>query len=291
MSAGGYARGIALSVAGMVVISPDGLMMRLLEGTAPLEAAFARSLFMGLALWGWLAARHRRALPRAVRRIGWPGLASAAIVAWGNILFTLSILNTTVANTLFMLALMPLSAALLGRLLIGEAVRRRTWVAIAAAFVGVVVIVGDGVGGVGLSGNLYGLLLSLVYGLNLVVLRHAKDVDMTPALALGATLAVPLALLLGAQPATIPAADWPILALIGLVLTPIGLGLFFAGARHVPAAEVALLALVETLLGPLWTWLGVGETPTWLALAGGLLVVAAVGGNALAGMRANRRRT
>lgn len=290
MSTGGYARGVALAVGGMVVISPDGLMMRLLQGTGPLEAAFARSLFMALALWGWLAIRHRHGLPAAIRAIGRPGLLSAVIVAWGNILFTLSILNTTVANTLVMLAMMPLSAALLGRLLIGEPVRRRTWIAIAAAFAGVLVIVGDGIGGVGLSGTLFGLLLSMVYGLNLVVLRRAGDVDMTPALALGATLAVPLALLLGAEPATIPAADWPILALIGLVLTSVGLALFFAGTRTVPAAEVALLAMVETLLGPLWTWVGVGETPTWLALAGGLLVVAAVVGNALAGMRAAGRR-
>jgi drug/metabolite transporter (DMT)-like permease len=69
-----------------------------------------------------------------------------------------------------------------------------------------------------------------------------------------------------------------VVALGALGAGQIGLGLAFLtiGARLIPAAQVALISLLEVVLGPLWVWLSIGEEPTTATLAGGAVVVAAV---------------
>ncbi|MEE8545393.1 MAG: EamA/RhaT family transporter, partial [Alphaproteobacteria bacterium] len=62
----------------------------------------------------------------------------------------------------------------------------------------------------------------------------------------------------------------------GTVQIGCGMIAFTIGSRHVPAALLGLLAMTEVALGPIWVWLGVGEVPSWLTLAGGAVVLSAV---------------
>jgi len=87
-----------------------------------------------------------------------------------------------------------------------------------------------------------------------------------------------------ADPLAIPGRDFGIIAFQGLIQMPVALVLFFAGTRYTPAAEVALMSLLETILGPIWAWLGVGEVPPAASVLGGAIVVAAIALNALAAM-------
>lgn len=285
-----YLRGILLAAAGMTVISPDGMLLHSLHGAPIWDVLFWRTFGMGLALTAVLAALYRRRLPGMVRGLGWPGLASAGLMALANYLFVLAMLNTSVANTLIILATMPFWSALLGLLLIGERVGGRTWVAIAVALAGIAVILSGsvGVGGMEFSaetflGDMAALGAALCHGLNLVVLRKAGDRDMTAALAasgfITAAFCVPFL-----DPGAVSTHDWVILGALGFVILPLALTLFLAGARTAPAAEVALLSLVETVLGPLLAWAVLGDAPSSRALIGGALVLGAVGGNAVVGM-------
>ncbi|MGC2856178.1 DMT family transporter [Novispirillum sp. DQ9] len=282
-----YLRGILLAAAGMTIISPDGMMLHSIQ-TAPIwDVLFWRTFGMGVALSVVLAAIYRRRLPAMLRGQGWPGAVSAVLMSVANFLFVLAMLNTSVANTLIILATMPFWSALLGLVLIGERVGRRTWVAIAVALAGIGVIlsgsVGPGFSADTLIGDLAALGAALCHGLNLVNLRRAGDRDMTAALAasgfLTAVFCVPFL-----HPALVSPRDWLVLGALGFVILPLALTLFLAGARTAPAAEVALLSLVETVLGPLLAWVVLGDAPGARALIGGALVLGAVGGNALVGM-------
>lgn len=282
-----YLRGILLAAAGMTIISPDGMMLHSLESAPAIDVLFWRSFGVGVALTVILAMVYRGRLPGVVRAQGWPGAAAAALMATANGLFVVAMLHTSVANTLILLATMPFWSALLGVLLIGEAVRPRTWVAIVLALGGIGVIFsgsfGGGFGSETLLGDLAALGAALCHGLNLVMLRRAGDRDMTAALAasgfITATVCLPFL-----SPGAVAPRDWAILLALGFVILPIALTLFFAGARYAPAAEVALLSLIETVLGPLIAWAVLGDAPTQRALIGGGLVLAAVGGNALIGI-------
>lgn len=284
-----YGRGLLMSASGMFVISPDGLLLRLVRDATPWDLIFYRTLFLGIGLGFVLLVRYRTDVGRVLRRMGRLGLLSAFLMAASNITFVGAIAQTTVANTLVILATMPLFSAVLAWLLISEKVGGRTWVSILVALAGIVIIFAESLGTGHWMGNALAALTALGMGLNLVVLRHAGTRDVIPALCLSGFAAAAAVLPFAAAPSVITGQDMAVMAFMGFVVLPVSLCLFFGGTRYVPAAEVALLALIETVLGPLWTWLGVGETPSPLSLLGGGIVIAAIAVNAGMALRASSR--
>lgn len=280
-----YKRGIGLAALGMIILSPDGLLLRLIEDASVWTVIFYRTLFMGLSLAVYLAVRFRGELKTIFSGMGRAGTLSMLLMSAANLGFVAAIFNTSVANTLVILATLPLFSAVLGWLLIGEAVRPRTWVSILCAVVGIGIIFSGSLGGGYWLGDLMAAATAFLQGLNLVVIRKARERNIVmPALCLSGFVAA-LAVLPMAAPLTVSGHDLAILSLLGLVVAPLALVLFLGGARHAPAAEIALLALIETVLGPLWAWLGVGEVPANLSLVGGFVVIAAIVVNAWLGMR------
>jgi len=280
-----YRRGIGLAALGMIILSPDGLLLRLVEDASVWTVIFYRTLFIGLALATWLALRYRGKLGSLVSGMGRAGPVSTILMTASNLGFVAAIANTSVANTLVILATMPLFSAVLGRLIIGETVRPRTWVSILCAIVGIGIIFSGSLGDGYWVGDLIAVGTAFIQGLNLVVIRKARDRNiLMPSLCLSGFIAA-LVVLPMAEPAAIGAHDMAVLSLLGLVIVPLALVLFLGGARHAPAAEIALLALIETVLGPLWAWLGVGEVPAMPSLAGGGVVIAAIGVNSWLGLR------
>lgn len=284
-----YLRGILLAFAGMLVISPDGMLLHSIETASIWDILFWRTFGMGVALLVVLMVVYRRRLPAVLRAQGWPGVACIGLMALANYLFVLAMLNTSVANTLILYATMPVWSALLGLALIREAVRPRTWAAIVVALGGIGVIVSGSAGGGTLLGDLAAVGAAICHGLNLVVLRKAGDRDMTAALMLSGFLTAVLCLPV-LEPSSPSPWDWVVLGALGFVILPLALTLFLAGARTAPAAEVALLSLVETVAGPLWAWIVLSDAPDTRALLGGALVVGAVAGNALRGLMRRKRR-
>ena len=84
---------------------------------------------------------------------------------------------------------------------------------------------------------------------------------------------------------TIPPRDIAIAMSMGVFQVGLGLTVFTIGSRVVPAAELALLSMTEVLLGPLWVWLFLGETASLYTLGGGAILMLAIAGNALSGLR------
>jgi len=294
-----HLRGLAVAGAGILILSPDGLIVRLLADTDALQLAFWRGMFLGLSLFALLAIRQRGRLRRIADVPARPWLLSSALLTGTLVGFSAAITHTSVANTLILLATMPLFAAAIGRVALGERVAPRTLAAIGLGLVGVGIVFAGSAHGPGeaeagladaalaggsLKGDLYALATAVCHGANLVVLRRAGDRIILPALGTsglaGALLLAPFA-----DPLAVPMRDLGLLALSGGIQLPLALTLFFLGTRDTPAAEVALMSLLETVLGPLWAWLGVGEVPGTASLVGGTFVVGAILVNALLGLR------
>jgi len=279
-----YLRGLVLSGSGMIFISPDALLIRLITEADIWTIIFYRSLLAGISLAVILGLRYRARLWRLWRGVGGAAALATPLMVVSNFAFVGAIMHTSVANTLVLVATMPFFSAVLGWFLIGERVPRRTWIAIAIAFAGIVVIFTGSLGGGGWMGDLMAALVALSQGLALVVLRKLGQRDMTPTVCLagflGAAVTLPLA-----TPAAVNPHDLMVLALMGILVLPLALTLFISGVRYVPAAEVALMALLETVLGPIWAWLGVGEIPTTLSVTGGIVVIAPIVGNSVLALR------
>jgi drug/metabolite transporter (DMT)-like permease len=210
---------------------------------------------------------------RAFRAIGRDGLVVAGLMAVSSGAFIVALNYTTVANVLFMQALAPVLAAVLGTF-VGEPVARRTWVAMTVAVLGVGLMVG-GPDHPSLAGVSISLLMSVSFAAVIVITRHRRDVSMAPATCLSQVLVLLFAAPF-ADPSEIGGRDLLLLAALGI--GQIGLGLIFLslGARLIPAAEVALITLLEIVLGPLWVWIALSERPGAATLTGGAIVLAAV---------------
>jgi len=255
-----------------VAWSTAGLLQRELSVGIATQLA-GRALFAVLALLAYVAVSEGGAILRAFRAIGGGGLAVAALMAVASGSFIVALNYASVANVLFVLALAPILAAVLGSAL-GEPVPRRTWVTMTVAVGGVGLMVG-GPGRPDALGEGLSLLMALAFAATLVITRHRRDVSMAPATCLS-QLVVLVAASPFAHPSRVTGRDLGLLASLGV--GQIGLGLIFLtiGARLIPAAEVALITLLEIVLGPLWVWIVLSEQPSAATLAGGVIVLGAV---------------
>jgi drug/metabolite transporter (DMT)-like permease len=253
--------------------SSAGVLQRGLQVDAATQVA-VRAAFAGVALLAWVAVSERGRVVEACRSVGRAGIAFAACVAVASGAFIVALNHTTVAHVLFIQAIAPVLAALIARVALGEPISARTGVAMVVAVAGVALMVG-GPGGGSVLGDGLSVTMALAFAISIVISRHRRDVSMLPATCL-AQLFLVVAFLPFAAPAAATGDD--LLALGALGAGQIGLGLAFLtiGARLIPAAQVALITLVEVVLGPLWVWLAVDERPTTATLVGGAVVVVAV---------------
>jgi drug/metabolite transporter (DMT)-like permease len=252
--------------------STAGLFQRELSVDTATQVA-GRAVFAAVGLLVYIWVVERSGTPAAFRAIGRGGIAVVVLLAASSASFLVALNHASVANVLFMQALAPILAAALGTV-IGDPVRPRTWLAMAIAVAGVAVMVG-GPGRPSLLGQGLSLVMTASFAATLVITRHRRDVSMAPATCLSQLvvflLAVPFT-----SPGSAGTLDVTLLATLGL--TQIGLGFVFLtiGGRLIPAGEVALITLLEIVLGPLWVWLFLSERPSTATLVGGAIVLGAV---------------
>jgi drug/metabolite transporter (DMT)-like permease len=256
-----------------VAWSTAGILQRELSLDIATQLA-GRALFAVLGLLAYVAVTQKGAVSHAFRSIGRGGLAVAGLMAVSSGSFIIALNHSSVANVLFMQALAPILAAVLATVL-GEPVSRRTWLAMIIALAGVGLMVG-GPGhpsalGLGLS-----LVMTVSFAATLVITRHRRDVSMAPATCLSQVLVL-LCAVSFARPGEVGAHDLGLLIALGIGQIGLGLVLLTIGGRLIPAAEVALITLLEVVLGPLWVWIFLSEQPSLATLAGGIVVLAAVG--------------
>jgi drug/metabolite transporter (DMT)-like permease len=253
--------------------STTGVLQRALTvGTATQVAG--RALFAVMAILLYVAVTERGGVFGAFRAIGRNGLAIAALMAVSSGSFIVALNHTTVANVLVMLALAPILAAALGYVVLREPVTTRTMLAMGLAVVGVAVMVGGPGRPSGLGTGL-ALVSGVSFAVALVLSRRGRDVSLVPALCLSQAFAL-LAFVPFAHPGQIGGSDLGLLLLLGFGQSTLGLIFLALGARLIPAAEVALISLLEIVLGPLWVWIARSERPGAGTIAGGVVILAAV---------------
>lgn len=270
---GGRRRGELLVAAAAVAWSSAGVLQRELPVDTATQVA-GRALFAALALGAYVTVSSRGRPLRAFRSIGWAGVAVAVCIAIASGTFIVALNHATVASVFFMQAAAPVGAAVLAWLAFREGVTRRALLSMAVALVGMGLMVGAPG-----SGSALGLgaasVMALAFAAAIVLTRHRSDVSMAPAVCLSQVLLV-LAFGAFADPATVAQRDLGVLVLLGVGQMALGLALFTAGARLIPASEAALISLLEVVLGPLWVWIVHTEQPPLLTLVGGAVILAAV---------------
>ena len=282
-----YLRGVVMVMAAGVLWSLGGLAVRSMEEAGAWQILFVRSVAAALSVLAVLLWRYRGDCLETIRRAGGLAVLAGALIGLAFCGFIFALKHTTVANAVFVLSAAPFLTAMLGWLLLGEAIRRGTWLAMVLVLIGVGVMVGGGIVAGAWFGNLMALLTMVGFAGFAVALRYGRANDMLPAVLWAGLLSALVAAAM-APDLSMTVRDVVLSAFMGAGLITGGMVLFTAGSRTVPSAELALLTLTEVVLGPLWVWLAYAEVPRAETLVGGALVLAAIIGRALTGMR---RRT
>ena len=266
---------VMLLVTSSLIFSTGGLFVRGLDHPQAWTTVFWRALSASVSLVLLIVWRERGNTMRAVVEMGKPGLAVAAAFSASSIGMVVALTRTSVAIVLVIFALSPLAAAVMAWILIGERVRSYTWVAIGVTVAGVGFMVsGPGTGGAA-TGALIALTIPLAFGFGTVMIRRHSEVAMAPAMLLSAVISAIVSLPF-AHPFAVTRHDLLLLLTFGFAQLGIGLAIFSVGAARAPATEVALLSMIEPIVGPIWVWIFINEYPGVPALIGGSTVFVAL---------------
>lgn len=256
-----------------VAWSTAGLGQHALDAT-PATQVVGRALFAFLTLLVVVAVTERTGVVASLRSLGRDGVVVAVFLAISSGTFLLALNYTSVANVLFLQAASPMLAALLGWVVLSERISRRTWVAMGVAAVGVTVMVVESVDA-GAMAVVLPIVMTASFAIVIVITRYRREVSMLPATCASQALVV-LVVAPFASFGSATSSDWRIFFALGTFQMGLGLTLLTVGARLLPPAAVALLSLLEVVLGPLWVWLAYSEQPSTATLVGGVVVTAAV---------------
>ena len=269
-----YRKGFWITLVGVLIFTPDALLIRLV-GVEFFTLVVYRCTIAGLLMLVGYSLYCGRDFVRHTLMIGVWGLVVVVLEGAASWTFYLALERTTVANVLVIFASTPLIAALLTRIFLDDVIERPTWLAIWSAGLGLVVVASGGV----ITGNWLGDLLALINAVAIAgvytVVRRRRDLNMIPAAGFGLLLAALVAYPFAQFP-VLGVHQWLILLLVAGVVLPVALALLTLGPRYLPAPEVAMLTLLEVIIGPVWVWLVIGEEPGIRTLLGGSVVVAAL---------------
>lgn len=288
-----YRRALLLMLVATFLWSIAGVFTRHLEAARSWEVTFWRSAASAVFMLVVLTWSRRRSgvggmggAWRAVRETGWYGAVSGVMWATMFTCFMLALTRTTTANTLIVNALSPLFAAALSWMVLRQPIGARTWLAIGIAFLGMAWMFHAGLSAdpAAMAGTLIAFGVPVAAAVNVVTLKRAgQTLDLVPAVLLGSVLSVLISLPM-AMPLQATAHDIAILCFLGVFQLGLPCMLMVRASRHLAAPEIALLSLLEVIEGPLWSWLFAGEAVAASTFSGGLLVLAALMLNEVAGL-------
>lgn len=284
-----HAKGLLITTLGVLFVVPDSLFVRLIVAE-PMTTAFWRGMSSGvLILLGLLAVQGLRGF-REVLGSGWPGWLYMFLIGSTTPGFVLAVTNTSVANVVFIFASMPVFAAVLSWVILGETISRRMVVTMLAVAAGLSIIAyGSGENEIAhWSGDLFALYVAFAYAAALTAVRKVRDISMIPAIPI-AYIGSALVLLPFAAPMEPVAMQWHLLLGHGAFIA-IATCFLTLGPRYISTAEVSLLILLESILAPILVWVVIGEDPGHLTLIGGAVVIGALLVSNLVVLARGRRR-
>tara|TARA_B100001142_G_scaffold324195_1_gene375515 strand:+ start:120 stop:980 length:861 start_codon:yes stop_codon:yes gene_type:complete len=264
-------KGSLLAFIAVMFITPDSLFIRLsnietwgmlfYRGAIPFAVTLIGLLFF-----------YKKNFTKALLGIGYPGIFYILSFSICNITFIISIQNTNVANTLVMIAMAPMLSAILGSIFLKEIPDSKTWIAIIVTLVAVSYIFYDSIELGNFYGDLFGLITAFGLACNAVIARFAKNRDLVPSAVIG-KLCVAIFAYFFVDTFSLVGTDLIFIPLMCIMCVAIPFVLVTIAPRFIPAEEVNLFFLLETIIGPFWVWMVIKEQPSIETIQGGVVII------------------
>ena len=267
-------KGSLLAFIAVMFITPDSIFIRL-SNIETWGMLFYRGAIPFVVVLIGLLFFYKNNFLKALLGIGYPGIFYVISFSICNITFIISIQNTNVANTLVMIAMAPMLSAILGAIFLKEIPDKKTWLAIIITFLAVAYIFHDSIELGNFYGDIFGLITAFGLACNAVLARYAKDRDLVPSAVIG-KLCVALFSFFFVESFILVESDIIIVPLMCIMCVAIPFVLVTIAPRFIPAEEVNLFFLLETIIGPFWVWMVIKEQPSIETIQGGVVIIAAI---------------
>jgi len=264
-------KGSLLAFIAVFFITPDSLFVRL-SNIDTWGMLFYRGAIPFFVVLTGLLIFYKKNFFKVLFSMGIHGIFYALIFSITNITFIISIQNTNVANTLVMIAMAPMLSAVLGGIFLKEMPDKKTWAAIIITFAAAVYIFYDSMQLGNFFGDLFGLITALGLAIGAVIVRSTKNKDLVPAAVIGKLMVAIFAVSFVENFALVET-DIIIVPLMCVMCVALPFVLVTIAPRFIPAAEVNLFFLLETIIGPVWVWLFINEQPTLETIQGGSIII------------------
>ena len=264
-------KGSLLAFVAVMLITPDSIFIRL-SNIETWGMLFYRGAIPFVVVLIGLIFFYKNNLLKALVGIGYPGIFYVISFSICNITFIISIQNTNVANTLVMIAMAPMLSAILGSILLKEVPDQKTWIAIIITLISVTYIFHDSMEMGNFYGDLFGLITAFGLACNAVIARYAKNRDLVPSAVIG-KLCVAVFAFFFVDSFSLVGTDLIIVPLMCVMCVAIPFVLVTIAPRFIPAEEVNLFFLLETIIGPFWVWMIIREQPSIETIQGGTVII------------------
>lgn len=281
-----HIQGLILATLGALVLTPDGLLVRLVEGD-DFKIVFWRGLLIAIALFLVQLVQHKKKIFQKFPLQNRKEWAAASFAALGTTSFVLAITHTTVANVLVILSTMSLFSALLSMIFLKERIALRTWIAMIFAIAGIIIVFMEHINGEGFAGKLYALACAFVTSATMTIIRSEKKINVPSIFAWSGLMVATPCFFLASTSLIIDVKIGAVFVVMA-VLNAAAFVMLGAGAKRIPSPEVSLLMLLETIIGPVWVWLVLNEIPSTNALIGGAIVIVTLALHSLASLKARQ---
>ena len=267
---------ILFLITGSVGISFSGLIMRNINIADPWQIAFFRALAFIFPIILILFHRHGLGIVTNIKKTGYLGMVGGFFLMLAHLLFIQAIAHTSIANALFTLNLVPFITAILAFLFLKEKISLRTILIMFFAFVGIFIMVKDGLGTGGFYGNIFALVCAFSFSTFVIILRKSRNIDMMPVNLISGVLVLIVSFVISLGDINVPIQDILLCFLWGgVLLVCVHSALIFA-TRFLLASEVSFFMLLESSLGPFWVWIFLNETISQETFYGGIIVMISV---------------
>jgi drug/metabolite transporter (DMT)-like permease len=260
---------------GACSLSFGGLIVKSFEGSTLWQILFWRSIFFSLTVLTFLIISYKKKLFTSFYESGLPGFVGGIILSIGFCGYVFAMYNTTVANTNFIISTQILFLAIFGYFFLKEKISTITLASIILAITGVFLMVGNSLSSGEMLGNIVAFSMPITFAILIMIVRKFPKVDMVPAQFVAGISCCVIGFFLS-EKIMISSHD----IFLGFVagFFQVGFGFIFItiGARSTPSAMVGIIMLSESVLGPMWAFLFVGERAPLFTLIGGGIILFAV---------------
>ena len=260
---------------GACSLSFGGLIVKSFEGSTLWQILFWRSVFFLLVVSIYLVVTYKNKVLQSFYNSGIPGFFGGFILSIGFCGYVFAMYNTTVANANFIIQTQTIFLAIFGYIFLKEKISVITLVSIILAISGIILMLGNSLSSGEMIGNIGAFTMPISFAILILVIRKYPKVDMVPSQFIAGIFAIVIGYLLSSS-INVTAHDIFLGFLAGFFQVGFGFIFITIGARKTPSAMVGIIMLTEAVLGPLWAWLFVDETPPLMVLIGGTVVISAV---------------